>query len=493
MKLKQYIWTILGVCALGLTSCDLNIAPYSYIADEYYFENAAQVNTAVIGCYGGMQAPLRYEWALTELRSDNSRMYSSSTQNDANLLLLAFDNGTMNSANTHIRSYWESTYNNINSCNTILLPENLAVVEEEKLRAQYEGEVLFIRAYHYFNLVRLWGPVFLITDPLSVEESLKENRAPVEKVYEQIVKDLTRAVENLDGVEYGSVDLGRATVEAARGLLAKVYMTLGQFAEARPLLEAVIAEKGEDLIPYESIFDINNEMNEEILFAVRYKTGNYGIGSPFANMFAPNNSGICVVVGSGDGNNYPTDEIWNLYEPEDVRRDVTIADHYVDESKPNPVISDSYVKKFLSEVTVRYDAENDWPVLRYADVLLMYAEVMNELQGPAAGLHYLNLVRQRAGLRVLDSSEIGSRYVFRTALEKERRLELAFENHRWFDLLRWGKAKEVINDHIHRIEWAFYSTYDNEPPYLQDYQLILPIPQSVIDNNSYVVTQNPYY
>ena len=119
--------------------------------------------------------------------------------------------------------------------------------------------------------------------------------------------------------------------------------------------------------------------------------------------------------------------------------------------------------------------------------------MLNELEGPASGLKYLNMTRERAGLTALTSAELSNRNAFRLELEKERRLELAFENHRWFDLLRWGKTKEVIDKHIHSLEWAFYSTYTNEPGYMADYQLILPIPQNVIDNNPGVITQNPNY
>lgn len=492
MKTKQYIIASL-VCVIGLSSCDLNISPDSYIAEEFFFENASQVNTAVVGCYGGMHEPLRYEWALTELRSDNTRMYSSSTTNETNLQLSVLDLSVMGSTNLNINSYWEATYKNINNCNTVLTPANISVVEDTKLRNQYEGEALFVRSYHYFNLVRLFGPVFLVTENISVSESMKTDRSPVAKVYEQIVGDLKLAVEKLTDVTYASADMGRATDLAAKSLLAKVYLTLGQYENARPLLADVVQTKGESLIPYASIFDINNEMNAEIIFAVRYKTGNQGIGSPFANMFAPNNSGTQVIIGSGDGRNYPTNDIIATYSATDVRKDVSLAEYYIDESKPNPMIMDAYVKKFLSDVSVRYDAENDWPVLRYADVLLMYAEVLNELEVPDAALKYINMTRERAGVAALTAADVPTRNAFRLEVEKERRLELAFENQRWFDLLRWGKAKEVVNNHIHLLEWSFYSAYSSEPGYLLDYQLILPIPQSVIDNNSGVITQNPNY
>lgn len=488
MKIK-HIFSVFIACSL--TACNLDIAPDSYIAGKFFFEDAQQVNVAVLGCYSGMQAPLETEWALTELRSDNTRLGKANTTTEANLQLLALDQGTMNSSNANIRTYWEAVYRNINNCNTVLTPQNLAVVEDPEVQAQYKREALFIRAYHYFNLVRLFGPVFLVTEEISVNESLKKDRSSVEQVYAQIIEDLKEACGLPQS--YEKDDYGRATSLAAQSLLAKVYLTLQRYAEAKPLLEEVMAVKGETLIPYADIFDIKKEMNDEIIFAVRYKSGNLGIGSPFGNKFAPLNSGTCVILGSGDGQNYPTTELSGAYTPEDLRKAVNMADNYFDESKPNPIIAEAYIKKYLSAVSVRYDGENDWPVIRYADVLLMYAEVMNELSGPGAGLPRLNLVRQRAGLTALTLADVPNKYTFRQAIARERRLEFAFENQRWFDLLRWENAQETVENHIFKLEWGFYSTYPTEPNHIQRYQLILPIPQSVIDNNPGVITQNPNY
>lgn len=493
MKLKHTFIGILSTCALGLASCDLNIMPESYIADINFYKNEAEVNTAVIGCYGGMHNPLNIEWALTELRSDNTRMNGTRSSNDAFMQLLALDLGTMDASNPNIRTYWEATYQNINNCNTLLNPEVMSVVEDEKKRAQFEGEALFIRAYHYFNLVRLFGPTFLVTEEVSMQESLRKDRSSVQAVYTQIINDLKLSVDDLQDITYSSNDLGRATALAAKSLLAKVYLTLGNYEAAQPLLNDVVTAKGETLsVRYAEVFDVTKEMNDEIIFAVRYKGGSLGIGSPFANTFAPQNSGANVITGSGDGKNYPTKEISAAYSKEDLRKEVSMADTYYDKSKEMEA-QVAYVKKYLSEVAVRYDAENDWPILRYADVLLMYAEVLNEVEGPSAGLKYLNLVRERAGLPEIESSEVTTRNVFRTYLEKERRLELAFENQRWFDLLRWGKAIEVVNKHIQETEWDFYSGYTQQINKLKEHQLILPIPQSVIDNNPGVITQNPNY
>ena len=496
MKLKHIFIVSLSTCLPGLSSCDLNITPDSYIPDSSFYKNEAEMNTAVIGCYGGMQAPLNIEWTLTELRADNTRMNSNSSTNDAFLQQQALDLGTMDASNANIRTYWEATYSNINSCNNVLAPENLAVVANEKKRAQFEGEACFIRAYHYFNLVRLFGPTFIITEELSVADAMKKDRSSVEATYQQIIDDLKTSIDDLEGVTYDVADLGRVTQPAAQSLLAKVYLTIGKYEEAKRLLKSVVDVKGDQLtVSYSDVFDISKEMNDEIIFAVRYKSGSLGIGSPFANTFAPTKSGANVVTGDGDGRNYPTTEVRGIYPEGDLRKEVSVSDHYIDPSKKDPVVisnQSAYIKKFVSPVSVRYDAENDWPVIRHADVLLMYAEVLNKIDGPAAGLPYLNEVRRRAGLGAIDISEVPVRSAFREKLEKERRLELAFENQRWFDLVRWGKALETINKQITETE-SFYGEYAFTVNPMAEWQLLLPIPQSVIDNNPSVITQNPHY
>lgn len=496
MKLKHIFIVSLSTCLPGLSSCDLNITPDSYIPDSSFYKNEAEMNTAVIGCYGGMQAPLNIEWTLTELRADNTRMNSNSSTNDAFLQQQALDLGTMDASNANIRTYWEATYSNINSCNNVLAPENLAVVANEKKRAQFEGEVCFIRAYHYFNLVRLFGPTFIITEELSVADAMKKDRSSVEATYQQIIDDLKTSIDDLEGVTYDVADLGRVTQPAAQSLLAKVYLTIGKYEEAKKLLKSVVDVKGDQLtVSYSDVFDISKEMNDEIIFAVRYKSGSLGIGSPFANTFAPTKSGANVVTGDGDGRNYPTTEVLGIYPEGDLRKEVSVSDHYIDPSKKDPVVisnQSAYIKKFISPVSVRYDAENDWPVIRHADVLLMYTEVLNKIDGPAAGLPYLNEVRRRAGLGAIDISEVPVRSAFREKLEKERRLELAFENQRWFDLIRWGKALETINKQITETE-SFYGEYAFTVNPMAEWQLLLPIPQSVIDNNPSVITQNPHY
>ena len=181
--------------------CDLNITPDSYIADINFYQNEAEVgNTAVISCYGGIHAPLNIEWALTELRS--GRHSHERHPFRQRRIRTTAGTGPWNNGRQQpdIRTYWEATYQNINNCNSILKPEVLAVVENEKKRAQFEGEALFIRAYHYFSLVRLFGPTFLVTEEIGIAESLKKDRSSVQATYAQIIDDLKRSVTDLQDI-----------------------------------------------------------------------------------------------------------------------------------------------------------------------------------------------------------------------------------------------------------------------------------------------------
>jgi len=315
-----------------------------------------------------------------------------------------------------------------------------------------------------------------------------------EDIYKLIVTDLNFAVSNLP-TSYKTADLGRATQWAAKTLLAKVYLTQKEYAKALDLLNDVkTASKHSLLTSYSDVFSITKEMNSEIVFAVRFKTGNLGLGSPFANWFAPSTSGANVILGDGESKDYPTLSISRAYDSVDVRKAVTMADTYYNTTSKKD-IRKRYVKKFFSPVTTRYDAENDWTVLRYADVLLMLGEVINKLQGPTdEAISLLNTTRTRSGLTQLTANELPDKNAYRLAMENERRLEFAFENQRWFDLVRTRRAIEVMNLHF---ETEPYYNNTAKPEFSTDpiveWQLLLPIPQREIDIYGDNSIQNPGY
>jgi hypothetical protein len=366
--------------------------------------------------------------------------------------------------------------------------------------------------------VRLYGGVFLIDEPVTAEQAKRINRSTVLDIYKLIVADLNNAIANGKTAVFtaNSTDLGRANVWAAKALLAKVYLTLDRKAEAATLLNSIIASSGYSLQPtYESVFSINNEMNSEILFAIRFKAGGIGLGNPLSNLFAPTNSGLAVINGDGKGYNTPVLEITksnsaytNYIDPSALRKNVNIGLYGS---------STYYVKKYISPTALPNDAENDWPVIRFADVLLMKAEADGNT---TSSLALINQVRVRSGLAAILSTAVTTTALYEKALASERRWEFAFENQRWFDILRFTTttsslsastdafpnikiqgAEYVMKKHFTNMYSKIYVGFSVLPITLSEIQtnsngnrFLLPIPQYEIDTNTFItIQQNPSY
>lgn len=515
MKRFQYI---ILLCCVGLFSCKkvIDVYPLSNLNTGTYYSNLEEMKAALAGCYNSLQRPLFYEWQLTELRSDNSKQGQPGSTASTNRDLSDLDMFTPSTSHQANYQYWLATYNNIRNVNVVL--EKLGVVYDpasgainfetisipitEADRKQVAGEAMFIRAYHYFNLVRLYGGVFLVHKSIKASEAKTMNRVGADVIYKLIETDLKTAATSMSQLKYTQMpgtEKGRATTWAAKALLAKVYLTQNKKAEAITQLQDVINNSGHKLVtPYASVFSIDNEVNDEILFTIRYKAGGIGLGSPFANLFAPLGSGSAVVNGDGDGLNYPTADLDTLTNG-DARKPTLIGVY------GTGTAAKLYVKKYLSTLTIPDDAENDWPVLRYSDVLLMLAEA----QGfSASSLQLISQVRQQhGGLPALDPAVVNSVALFEQALSTERRIEFAFENQRWFDLVRFNAtlttitAEQTMKDHFAREYQSHYRLYTPPTPTLAELQsnvtkdrLLLPIPQREIDNNTtLVIPQNPGY
>ncbi|MBQ9311162.1 MAG: RagB/SusD family nutrient uptake outer membrane protein [Bacteroidales bacterium] len=497
---------IIVIAALfGLSACNLDQYPYSEVAADEYVKDATSVNNLVIGMYNGLYDVVYNEWAMTELRSDNARMRVNNSTSQDSKLIEQLDQLVVLTANSWVQDYWDALYVAVNRANTVIA--NLDVVEDAQQRARFEGEARFIRAWMYFNLVRLWGPVFVVTSKTGADEARYMQRSPSSDVWALIEEDLEAVVdEALLPASIPSNDLGRADLKAAKALLAKVYMTRYKAADAKystaaNLLKEVLDECGDpttgaQLVPYADVFDKANEGNAEIILAVRYRSGNLGIGSPFTTLYAPINNGGNVAIGSPKHYNYPSDNIISAFDanPGDLRKDVCLQTSYFNATTGTLVDNANarYCSKFIDpDMTSEWDAENDFPIIRLADVLLLYAEARNELEGPSAeALSRLNAVRERAGIPAYSLGDLPSKYAFRQAVREERRLELAFENQRFFDLLRWGTAVSTINAFL--AGEPFYAAYDYVVNPISEWQTLLPIPVSVININK-SVAQNPGY
>ena len=384
-----------------------------------------------------------------------------------------------------LSSRWTDAYRGITRAN-IVLNRISAVSMDETLKKRIIGEAKFLRAFYYFTLVETFGDVPLIVSELqSPSEAVAYGREPVANVYVQIQQDLTEAASVLP-TKYAAVDAGRATTGAAKGFLARVLLFEGKFAEAIPLLKDVIDSNVFGLLPkYGDVFSPANGNNGEMLFAIQYVRGGVGEGSPLTFQFTPENSGNDVQVGGGNGSSRPTPDINAAFEPGDLRKAVSLSPGYT--SAQGVKIDAPWISKFYDAgLVARGEGSGDYPILRYADVLLMYAECLNETGRPDDGLLFLNMVRQRAGLPIKSGL---SQTDMRLAIEQERRVELAFEGLRFFDLVRTNRAASVLNPYFVK----YKIQYQGVTLQFKEYQNVFAVPQEQIDINPAKIRQNKGY
>jgi hypothetical protein len=451
----------------------LDKSPVSSIPEENYYRNTAEVETGVLGAYAALRAVYNYDYVIAGLRSDDS--YISDAEGDMNQI----DGFGENTSNSYIASYWQNSYYVIKQCNTVL--KYLNNVTDATSKANFEGEVKFLRAHMYFNLVRLWGAVPLVTSAVAYNDPALYQKADTAGVYAQIIADLTVAMQQLPG-SWDVTEAGRVNSYAAKGMLAKVQLTRKNYAAARVLLQDLVTTPGPcQLLPsFKSVFGTGNEMNAEILYAVRFKSNANGVG----NFFTYDLDKLTGAVGFRSASDYRG----RYVTADSVRKNTTFLIY------ASTTGSLSYYDggKYQDAGSLKYDGGADFVVLRYADILLMYAEVVNEMDGtdagpaPADALTQFNRIRTRAGVPVYTatSSAVKTRDAFRTAIKAERRLEFGIEDQRWFDLLRWNDAVTVMNAHF--VTRGLTAT-------MAAYQVLYAIPQREIDISNGVLKQNTGY
>lgn len=509
------------VFLIGMVGCEdyIELENYDNIVAEEFYQNNAELQIGLNGCYAGMRAPLEDEWLMTEIRSDNTFMNNFGTTNVTNLEILNYDKFTPATNLPQIYDYWYNTYKNIRNTNFLLEslnvnynPEsgsisydNFSLPIDDQNRKEASAQASFIRAYHYFNLVRLYGGVFLIHEVVTPLQSVTINRSSVSDIYKLIEADLKNAIDNGISDTYSALppnERGKATTWAAKAMLAKVYLTLNRKTEAKLLLEDVMMFSGHSLVTssYADVFTPTNEMNSEIVFAIRYKAGGLGQGSPLANLFAPVPG--FTIVGNGFGYNGVTNEYFDSFTTNDTRKNTNA----ILVSGQGSIATERlryFSNKHITNITLRDDSELDWPVIRFSDVLLMFAEADGNT--PAA-LIAINRVHQRAGLPAILATSVTTPSQFEKVLADERRWEFGSENQRWFDLLRFNttlpsiNAEVVLKAHFDSMA-ATYAVYTSDLPPLEQIKeninmnrFLLPIPQQEIDTNTTIsIPQNPGY
>lgn len=492
--MKRQISLFLIIILISSACSRLDLVPISQKSTGGFYKTETHINQALIGAYNGLRSAWvtsQASYMLTESRSDNTFQGQEYNDGPISRFEVTADLAILNTA-------WENYYSYIQRCNEIL--EALANVPmSEEARRQYEGEARFLRGLFYFDLVRLFGAVPVVTKTLTIDESYSVTRSTAEDVYVQVEADLTAAVANLPQ-SYDAANIGRATTWAARGYLGKVYLFMSgyplqanRWEDARARFKEVIdAGVFEFFTDYAAIYDHANESGKQQVFSIPFATDQSGNGNPFPTRNASNDVAPVsfaeggVPFGGSPFNLFLSADIVAAYEPGDQRKAVSILSSWRHKSGET-ITTLPTTRKYQNGPVMRgNDWDIDWIALSYTDVLMMYAEVLNE-QGYQAGgeaFSILNDVRQRAGLAAKTAADVPNQAAFRRWLEHERRVEFAFENLRWFDLVRTDRALDVMSD--------FLNGYGLGEHVQSRDQYIYPIPQAVL-NITPQLGQNPGY
>lgn len=483
---------------VALAGCDGFLArpPEDAVSSAEFFQNEDQVDQGVMGIYAKLQDVYRNQWRFTEQRSDNTTTQFDDANRGPHPTWFV-EEFVMTPSNIVLEPYWQDLYEGIQRANTVLSNIDNVTFSSDARKNQLAGEATFLRTLFYFTLVRLFGDVPLVLDQVENPNDAfgtLDARASEERIYEQLIADARDAVTLLPPT-YADGNLGRATKGAARALLADIYLTRKNYADAVEQLRALL-DMGYALLPgYADVFDPANKNNSESIFSVQYAEveSNRSLGATFIYLFAPHNSGTEITGDNASrpvGLNIPTRDMLRAYAPGDVRKEASIG-FFIDPGNREHgiAIGDTipYVRKYASAHSVLGVTGDNWPVYRYAEVLLMLAEALNETGTTGEAYRYINEVRRRAGLDDLTAGL--SQAQFRDSVYHEQRVELAFEGDRWFNLLRTGRAMEEMRTHgeVHR----GIQPHLTPPAYvIEEYKLKYPIPQRELSLNP-ELGQNP--
>lgn len=445
MKLFNIICFIIFISAIA--ACSLDEDPPSNLAPTNFYTSASDATAAVSAVYD----------VFNQIgdQSRNLIIMGDVPSDDANPLPINADRvqiGAFTTApsNGVVLQTWQVIYQGVNRANTAI--DRIPTISmDTKLQTRLVGEAKFMRAVYYFYLVRWYGGVpLMITETVSLDAGKDVARASADEVYTQIIKDLSDAEAALPEA-YSGADLGRATAGAAKAMLAKVYLTRKDFTKARDKAQEVINNAAKYKYglfdKYMDVFAVGNKNGKEGVFEMQFVSGGVGQGNGMITYFAIENS---PVTGRGFGSFFPTTELYNSYAPGDKRKELYI-NSYVN-SAGQTVTTYQHFNKYVDPAAKAFpEGNNNFPIIRYADVLLMFAEASNEVTGPTAeAIEYVNQIRRRAfgfPLTTPSTADLAaglSKDDFRNKIYDECRWEFTAEGHRWFDLVRTGRLVNVL-------------------------------------------------
>jgi hypothetical protein len=434
-----------AVSILALGSCKkfLDLKPIDSPTENNFYVDEKGLQGGLTACYDALQDSGLYNLnllTLTEIRSDNMEDNDQGASGGVRYQIESF---AERPDNTLVTETWLAHFRAIYRCNVILsrAPE---IIMDSTRKKQIVGEASFLRALNYFNATRLWGKLPLITKPQSSAEARSNTRADTAAIYNQIISDLTLAVNNLP-TTWPDAQRGRATSYAAMGLLAKVYLYQKKWdlvvSTIQPLITAINAGAIVGLVPQPLTFPNAMKTSKDIIFAARFLSG-----------------GICESVNQNNrfrntGGNNAIILPQSLFEANDNRK-ALVAPTSAGGERPGK----------YNGTQVNNETSMDIPIVRCAEAMLIYAEALNEISyGNAAAFTALNAVRTNAGVTALTTATLTNQASFRTAVYKERRLELALELDRWFDIVRTAQMPTIF-------------------PLVSGFRRYYPVPQTEIQN-----------
>lgn len=479
----RFLFIVLLTTALFIGGCDsfVDKEPISNPTRAGFFNTQEDFETAINGAYDALQQTGTFSdnyWMMFEMRGDNTDQGPDQTGLAQKIFLMnVFQETTTNEL---VRQAWIDTYEGIERCNVIL--DELDNLSDGAFKDRIQGEALFIRSLLYYHAAVAWENISLKTEstrgPDDAANVTNQTDGPG-AVYEQIVGDLETAqglLPNKSGLS--GAQIGKATSGAANALLGKVYLAMGQPTDALTALNRVINSGEFELLDnYGDLWGPENENNAESIFEIQYTAGGAGEGSPFTNTFSPSSD---LQTGEGLAENRPTQSMKNAYfNLGGPRFQASMDTSFVDAEGQTQLAR--HITKYESDPFANFSAENNWIVLRYADVLLMKAEALAAANGPSTeAWNLIDQVRDRSlPDPVYDVDRSGN---FFRQLLRERRVELAFENHRWPDLKRFDKQY---------IDGIARERVDEEVNNLTGFNLLFAIPQREVDVAG--LSQNPGY
>jgi hypothetical protein len=477
----------LAICLPGLYSCEnhfLDEEAKDFLSPSNFYQSEADATAALMATYANLRGTYNQNmYFLADLPSEQTNPGTGNNIDRTNI-----DNFQFEPTNTITTNTWNESYVTINRANAVIGRVPGITMAEDRKNAII-GEARFLRALSYFHLVRLFGAVPIRLQETTSLTGLDIARSPVEDVYGLIISDLKEAETTLPDQQTG-LNLGRASKGAASTLLAYVYLTKKDWtnaaAKAREVIDKASTYGYSLFANFADLWKISNENKHEHIFMCQYQSGPEGLGSQYNHFFTSRQANAILVGGSGYAIHLVENAFWKSFDSTDTRRDASILSSFTDPKTqklityPSTLLSELSIFKYYDPASfARNNNNNNYPILRFADVLLIHAEALNEGAGPSAQAYEsINKIRRRAKLADLKTGL--TQQQFREAVLQERSWEFAFESRRFFDLIRSETLIPVM-------------TAAGKRPLPKN--LLYPIPQREIDINNKIeqADQNPGY